>query len=317
MQNERTITVFGASGRMGQAQVRELIRAGHRPRAVTRSAGLFERLGMPGLDVVAADYADPDSLRRAVSGADAIFYSPASVPRDVALRQSEHVIAAAQSSGASVVVLNSKMWAPDRPCGEPRYDLVLEIENLFADSGLPVVTFRPVLFMDNLLTRFAKPALALEGVYRYCQRPDMQADWMSMDDLAKFMVAALDRPDLHGRRIRLGGPQTLGIDDILAVLSRVMGKPLRYEYVTPYDFGLLAHTALGYDERDVPKEAYAAFFDSFYSFNNDSPHQPFRADMTSVLREIPISMEIFEEWAKRQDWSFDPSAEPLTGSQAG
>ncbi|EFC86811.1 NmrA family protein [Parafrankia sp. EUN1f] len=284
---------------------------------MTRSVGLFDRLGIFDADVVAADYADLDSLQRAVSGADAIFYSPASVDRDSALRQSEHVIAAAQSSGAGVVVLNSKMWAPDRPCGEPRYDLVLEIENLFAGAGLPVVTFRPVLFMDNLLTRFAKPALALEGVYRYCQRPDMRADWMSMDDLAKFMVAALDRPDLHGKRICLGGPQTLGIDEILAVLSRVMGKPLRYEYVTPYEFGLLAHAALGYDERDRPKAVSAAFFDSFYSFNNNSPHQPFRVDVASVLREIPISMETFEEWAERQDWTFDPSAEPLAGSRAG
>ena len=82
------------------------------------------------------------------------------------------------------------------------------------------------------------------------------------------------------------------------------------------DFGLLAHAALGQDELQVPKEATAAFFDSFYSFNNDSPHQPFRADMTAVLREIPISLETFEEWAKRQDWTFDPSAEPLVGSRA-
>jgi uncharacterized protein YbjT (DUF2867 family) len=317
MPNVRRITVFGASGRMGQAQVRELMRAGHQPRAVTRSAGLFERLGLSGIEVVDADYADLKSLQHAVSGTDAAFYSPASVPREVALRQSENVINALRSAEPSVVVLNSKMWAPDQPCGEPRYDLVLEIENLFADSGLPVVTFRPVLFMDNLLTRFAKPALALEGVYRYCQRPDMRADWMSMDDLAKFMVAALDRPDLVGRRIRLGGPQTLGIDDILGVLSKVMGRQLRYEYVTPYEFGLLTHAALGYDELGVPKETTAAFFDSFYSFNNDSPHQPFRVDMTPVLREISIRMETFEEWAERQDWSFDPSAEPLAGSRAG
>lgn len=317
MQEERTVTVFGASGRMGQEQVRQLLRAGCRPRAVTRSAGLFQRLGMSGVEVVAADYTDRASLQRAVSGADAIFYSPASVPRADALRQSENVIAEARDAGPGVVVLNSKMWAPDEPCGEPRYDLVLEIENLFAASGLNVVTLRPVLFMDNLLTRYAKPALVTEGVYRYCQRPDMRADWMSMVDLAKFMVAALHRPDLHSRRIRLGGPQTLGIGDILSVLSRVMGKPLRYEYVTPYDFGLLAHAALGYDERKVPKEAIAAFFDSFYSFNNDSPHQPLRADMTSVLREIPIDMETFEEWAPRQDWSFDPSSPSLVGSQAG
>lgn len=43
-----------------------------------------------------------------------------------------------------------------------------------------------------------------------------------------------------------------------------------------------------------------------HSFNNDSPHQPFRAAMTSVLREILISMETFEEWAERQNLELRP-----------
>ena len=35
------VTVFGASGRMGQAQVRQLLLAGYQVRAITRKKGLF------------------------------------------------------------------------------------------------------------------------------------------------------------------------------------------------------------------------------------------------------------------------------------
>ena len=35
------VTVFGASGRMGQAQVRQLLLAGYKVRAITRKKGVF------------------------------------------------------------------------------------------------------------------------------------------------------------------------------------------------------------------------------------------------------------------------------------
>lgn len=304
---------------MGQAQLRELHRAGFQPRAVTRRPQWFEALGLPIIEVCGGDYGDPGSLDRALEGADAIFYSPPPVSTpDRVLSQVEAVIAAARRAGAPQVILNSKMWAPDARCGEPTYDLVLEIEDRFASSGLPVVTFRPVLFMDNLLTRLAKPALVLEGIYRYCQLPDMKATWIAMDDLARFMVAALGRADLAGERIRLGGPETLSISEVVEVLGQILDKPLRYEYVTPREFGLLSHSALGLVEAKVPKADYADFFDSFYTFNNESPLQPFLVnDMPAVLQRIPITPTTFREWCVDQDWSYTPNADLTVGSRTG
>lgn len=313
------VTVFGASGRMGQAQLRELHRAGFRARAVTRRPQWFEALDLPTIEVCGGDYGDAGSLDRALEGADAVFYSPPPIStRDRVLAQVESVIAAAWRAGSPQLILNSKMWAPDAPCGEPTYDLVLEIEELFATSDLPVVTFRPVLFMDNLLTRLAKPALVIEGVYRYCQLPDMTASWMAMDDLARFMVAALGRIDLAGERIRLGGPETLSIAEVVEILGQTLGNPLRYEYVTPREFGLLSHAALGLDDAKVSATGYADFFDSFYTFNNESPLQPFLVnDMEAVLQRIPITCTTFAEWCAEQDWSYTPEADLKVGSRTG
>lgn len=57
--SDRTVTVFGASGRQGQAQVRTLLEAGIHARAVSRDPEIFTTPELRGAEVVAADYADP------------------------------------------------------------------------------------------------------------------------------------------------------------------------------------------------------------------------------------------------------------------
>src|SRR3546814_14917249 len=91
--------------------------------------------------------------------------------------------------------------------------------------------------MDNLQTLFAKPALVSEGVYRYCHRPGLMATWISLADVAKFMVAAIDRPDLIGERFLIGGPERLAIAEVLAILSPMLGKLISHEFVEPRPLG--------------------------------------------------------------------------------
>ena len=68
----KLVTVFGASGRMGQAQVRQLLLAGYQVRAITRKKGVFKD---ENVTEVSADYNDPESLDNAIEGADAAFYN--------------------------------------------------------------------------------------------------------------------------------------------------------------------------------------------------------------------------------------------------
>ena len=301
----KTITVFGASGRQGQAQVRQLLLQGFRPRAVTRQKDIFAGPDFRGVTVIAADYDDPGSLDRACDGADAVFYqSPQLGTRPQILQQSVNVANAAKRAGVMRLVLNSTMWAPDEPCGQPLYDSVLEIENAIAARELPLVVFRPVLFMDNLLTGFCKPSIVTQSVYAYPQKPGLKMDYICLDDVALFMIEGVKRDELVGERIRIGGPETLTPADVVAILSDVLGRPIRHEYVKPRDFGYRFYdvAAAGLP---VPREAYVDFFDSFYTFNNESPHQPFQCDVRSVLKRIPLQLTTMREWAPKQDWTLD------------
>jgi uncharacterized protein YbjT (DUF2867 family) len=299
----KPVTVFGASGRQGQAQVRQLLAQGYAVRAITRNQSILDRAGIKGAEIMPADFADIASLDRACANVDAVFFQPPQV------EQPERILAfcksageAAKRAGVKRFVLNSTMWSPDQPCGQPMYDMVLMIENIFAAIGLPLVIFRPTVFMDNWLTSFAKPVLVKEHKYRYPHKPDLQFAPICLDDVAKFMVAALSRDDLIGQRIRIAGSEILGPAQVADILSEAMGTRITYEYQTPRDFGLYVGEMFGIPP-GADRDNYAAYFDSFYTFNNDAPQKPFLFDVAPVLKRIPITLETFRNWAVRQNWT--------------
>ena len=67
------VTVLSASGRPGLAQVRQLLKAGYSVRATTRNPERMSKFD--GVEVVSADYNDPDSIYEACVGADTVFYT--------------------------------------------------------------------------------------------------------------------------------------------------------------------------------------------------------------------------------------------------
>ncbi|MGW6335926.1 SDR family oxidoreductase [Nocardia rhamnosiphila] len=311
-----SVAVTCASSRMGQSVVRQLVANGHRPTAIARTRGVFDRDEFRGTTVIPGDFANVDELVSAFEGADAICSALPSLAGDRSLDYARNLVDAARRAGVRRVVHNSMMWAPNEPCGEPFYDAVLELEEVIANSGLDVTIFRPVLFMDNLLTGFAKPHLVEHGVYRYCQKPGLASNWIAMDDVAKFVVAALSRDDLNNRRITIGGPEALVVDQVVQVLSEALHRPATYQYEEPYSWSARVHDEMGL-EAVMPRDAYSEAMGKFYTFNNESPHKPFQVDMQQVLAEIPIHMVGLREWALSQNWDLDGNNSVNVGSPTG
>lgn len=309
-----TVAVFGASGRQGQAQVRELAAQGFHPRAISRHKELFATPAFQGIEVVAADYADSASLDRACQGVDAIFFQPPQVARpDQVAQFCANLGEAAKRAGIKRFILNSTMWAPDQPCGQPIYDGVLAIENLFAALGFPLIILRPTLYMDNWLTAFAKPALVNEHKYRYPHKPGLRFSPLCLEDVAKFMVAGLKHDEMVGKRIRIAGPETITPEHVAECLSDAMGVRISHEYITPLEFGRYLAQFFA-DGMGIDAETYAGFFDYWYSFNNDAPQQPFCYDVSPLLKQVPIKLKTFREWAQEQDWT---TVDDMVGSITG
>lgn len=296
-----TIIVFGATGFQGRPQVREALSQGYKVKAVSRDPKLLEQEAVLGAVVVRADYEDPASLDAALAGVDAVLFQAPSMGDVSRLAgQCRNLAEAVKRSGVQLFVLNSSMWAPDEPVGQVTFDGVLGMEELFRSYGFPVITFRPTLFMNNLLGDWIKPTLQ-EGIYRYAHKPDLASDWICLEDVAKFMVAALKRPDLVGRKIHIGGPERLTTLEVIDIISKALGRPLRYDYVTPRQFGELFYDLWGQGTGSSHKD-FVDGFDSFYTFNNEAPQKPFQADVQAALKLIPVELTDMRTWASRQKW---------------
>ena len=203
------VAVFGASGRQGLAQVRQLKAADHDVRAISRSADPFYGETFENVEVRPADIYDEDSVFAAMEGADAAFYTHPLRARVDRVHAVTTIGRAGKRANLKRVVWNTSGWIPDK-AGDPfSYGENTKGINALWRTGVPATVFGSVLFMDNLLTNWAFPFIVSEGRYVYPHHPDLECSWISLDDVAKFMIAAIDRPDLEGAWMNIGGPEIL------------------------------------------------------------------------------------------------------------
>jgi putative NADH-flavin reductase len=112
------LTVFGATGGVGQEIVRQALRAGHQVTAVVRDPARLEVTG-PGLDVVRADLTDEETVRPAVAGRDAVLSGLGARSRKdagIATRLTRTVLGAMETEGVRRLLVVSA--APLGPAPE-------------------------------------------------------------------------------------------------------------------------------------------------------------------------------------------------------
>lgn len=306
------VSVIGASGRQGLTQLRQLRAAGYEVRAITRTASAFDGTDLEGIESRPANLFDEASLVPALDGSDAIFFNHPVQARAQRADLAEAVGRAGKAIGTKRVVWNTSSWIPDRPGDHFTYAWNTDGINRLWRTGVPATVFGGVLFMDNLLANWVRPKLVNEGVFIYPHGPKVRANWISLDDVARIMIASLDRPDFEGSWMNIGGPEALQGKDVAAALGEVLGREVRFQYSSPVEFGAALVAAFGDDMPEKDRAPYAKAIEDFYDYNNESPTRPFEVDTAYQQSRMPIETERLIDWAKRQDWS-DSAHRPSGG----
>jgi uncharacterized protein YbjT (DUF2867 family) len=303
------ITVVGASGRQGMAQVKQALKAGYDVRALSRQGDPFAGMNIAGIDRVEVrpiDLYDTTSYSPALEGSDYVFYThPLQARADRATLVGQ-VGAAAAALGVKRLVWNTSSWIPDRPGDAHTYAGNTAGINALWRSGVPATVFGSVLFMDNLLTNWARPFIVNEGRYVYPHNPQLEANWISLDDVAKFMLASLERPDMEGAWLNIGGPERLRGKEVAHILSDCFGREIKYDPCTPQEFGDYLVRAAGDAMPEAERAPFAAGIAAFYEYNNSAPTKPFEVDMDHVYERFPElenALEPMRSWVDRQDWA--------------
>jgi uncharacterized protein YbjT (DUF2867 family) len=69
--------------------------------------------------------------------------------------------------------------------------------------------------------------------------PRVRHAFISLDDVAEFMVRSIGREDMYRTVVQIGGPQVLTWGEVVACYSLVLGKPLRAIYLPSGLFRML------------------------------------------------------------------------------
>lgn len=236
-----TVLVTGAGGFVGSHVLPELIGRGHRVVALVRDRAAADRIlaRLPiashgAVDVRRGDVTDPASLAAALAGVDAIVHL-AAIARDrgdgADLRRintdgTRHVVEAAQAAGVRRFVHVGAMGVTEDPALHYASSKAAA-ERLVAGSDLDWTILKPSLMWGerdgffNLvadLVRMSPGLVPVPGDGRSRFQP------LAVDDLARSVALALERADLLGRSIELGGPRYWTYREITAEVLRGMGR---------------------------------------------------------------------------------------------
>jgi uncharacterized protein YbjT (DUF2867 family) len=217
------LLITGATGTNGKPLVAELRKLGAPLRLLTRDPAKAEALRGPGVEIVAGDLAQPESLAAALRGVERVFVLSA-VSLQLA-EQERAFVAAAARAGAQQLVKFSANGADPRST-QPLARMHGEGERALAQSGVPWCALRPTFFQQNLLGLAG--GIKRDGVIRH-NHGRHPAAHIDVRDIAAVAARVLTDPiATHaGKVYELRGPQPITYAQIATRLSELLERPIR------------------------------------------------------------------------------------------
>jgi len=220
-----TILVTGATGQIGRQVVQQLVQRGAKVRALVRNPAKADF--PPGVDVVQGDLLDPDSLRSAFQGVSTLFLLNAVAPDE--FTQALVALNLAKETGIERLVYLSVIHS-DRYLNVPHFAGKYGVERVIEDLGFSATILRPAYFMENDVT--IRDVVSEYGVYPMPIGGKGLA-MIAAGDIAEIAAVELIRRDVASRpmppeRFNLVGPDTLTGEDVAAIWSAVLGRPVTY-----------------------------------------------------------------------------------------
>ncbi|WP_261574463.1 SDR family oxidoreductase [Frankia gtarii] len=215
------IVITGATGNVGRPLVRALAASGEKVVAVSRRVS--EAAVPDGVQTVAADLTEPEGLRPALEGADALFLHDGGANAET-LRPRK-ILDLARSAGASRVVLLSSQGVGTRPESRSHGVLMRSLEDAVRQSGLNWTVLRPGGFNSNMYA-WAESV----RTRRMVVAPFGNVGMPTIDpaDVAEMAAATLREDGHAGQIYELTGPALTTPRQRADAIGDALGEPVRF-----------------------------------------------------------------------------------------
>jgi NAD(P)H dehydrogenase (quinone) len=231
----RTFLVTGPTGHTGRNTVNALLEAGVNVRAFVHSEDQrSESIRKLGAEIVTGNILDFESIRAAVEGVEGAYFEFPIMP---GIHQATTYFAQAAKEAKLKIVVNMSQISARREAKSHAAQDHWLAEQIFDWSSIPVTHIRPTLFAEwalHWIDQIETGTLRLPfGTGKHAP--------IATADQARVIANILLSPEEHiGKVYPLYGEKEYTFAEITEEISKVIGKPLRYEQVDAWEMKKLA-----------------------------------------------------------------------------
>ena len=286
------ILIVGASGHLGGAVAQRLLVQGKPLRVMTRNPPKVAYLEQQGAEVVIGDLRNPLSLQVACQGVDQVLAAAHALngkgdnnPHTVDDLGNRHLIDAAKAAGVKHFIFVSVRGArPQSPVAFFR--IKYAIEEYLRASGLNFTILRPTAFMD-LWGQMMGLSVLKQGRAIILGSGNNPINFVAADDVALLACKVLEDPRALNRIIEMGGPENQTMNQVVGIFERLAGRQVKTRHI-PLPVIRALSTLMQPINPTLGRLAQAGV----YMDTADLSY-----DMAETLREFPLPLTHFEDWA--------------------
>ncbi len=288
------ILIAGSTSQPGQRLIPMLVEKGYKVRALTRDACKLENARSLGVDVIEGDLRQPDTLLRACEGAEVVVSSVTAIlgvgnnnVHTVDEAGVRSLMEAAQRSGVKRFVFVSAYGAAQNHPVD-FFRMKFAAEEYLKSLNMDYTILRPTAFMESWCARIGMQVMNDQPVTMFGDGKN-PIGFISVEDVAKFILLALEDPRLRNQILTIGGPQNLTFAEVAATYERLTHKSARKTYIPAWRLQLM--------------RAWYGIFDEtksrFVAMRYDLATSNWRVDMSEVMKQFPVRLVRLEEVAKK------------------
>jgi uncharacterized protein YbjT (DUF2867 family) len=305
MSEKKIIAVVGATGAQGGGLVRAILAdksGGFAARALVRdvNSDKAQALAKQGVQVVAADVDDPESLKKAFAGAYGAFcvtFFWAHFSPEKELAQATAQAQAARHAGIKHVIWSTledtRRWVPlsDNRMPTlmskykvPHFDAKGEADSVFKNLGVPTTFLLTSFYWDNLINFGMGPRKGPDGKLAFTMpMDDKKLPGIAAEDIGKCAYGVFKKGrDFIGKTVGIAGEHLTGAQ-MAAALTKALGQEVQYIAVPPEvyrNFGFPGAQDLG----------------NMFQFKRDFEQVFCSARNLDFSRALNPALKTFEKW---------------------
>jgi uncharacterized protein YbjT (DUF2867 family) len=225
------ILITGATGRTGNQAARELAARGIPVRALVRNKDKAAALAAAGVELVAGDAGDIESLRAAMRGISKIAIILPNGEKQLALEK-QLADVAVECGATHILKISSMESLPDARIATHR--MHWDSEQHIRSKGVAWTMVRPSFYMQNFFANAA--TIKTQGKFFYPFGEKGAAAMTDSRDAGYFAAHCLSSPGHENRSYDITSPDQLTFHEAAAVFSRELERKIEYVPQGPAEY---------------------------------------------------------------------------------